>query len=277
MLALLEKALVPLWRSVRNMVGMGVVDLVDDSVGVQRVQAIVAAGDTRASADRAQNYGFTSNPLSGATGIWVAVRGNRNHPVFLAFDDARYRKKNLASGEVAIYHHEGDFVHLKNGRVIEINSGSKIKLVSADTIEETATTKITQAAPEIDRTATTKIVDTAPEIDLVASTKVRVDSPLQELTGSQTVAGNQTVTGTQTVTGAIAANGGITVTAAGGGAGVVTVSGAGQVKINGTKVLGQQQAAIADTSVGGSAADPVARGAVNSILAAMRTHGLIAP
>lgn len=47
------------------------------------------------------------------------------------------------------------------------------------------------------------------------------------------------------------------------------------VKINSTKVLGAQQGAVADSS-GGAVVDAEARTAINSLLAACRTHGLIA-
>lgn len=48
-----------------------------------------------------------------------------------------------------------------------------------------------------------------------------------------------------------------------------------QVSIDGRKVVGQQQPAIADAS-GGAIVDAETRGAVAAILAALRSHGLIA-
>jgi hypothetical protein len=46
--------------------------------------------------------------------------------------------------------------------------------------------------------------------------------------------------------------------------------------VAGTRVVGAQQAAIADVAETGSAEDGAARAAINDILAALRTHGLIA-
>lgn len=48
-----------------------------------------------------------------------------------------------------------------------------------------------------------------------------------------------------------------------------------ELRVNGTKVVGVQQAAISDPS-GGSTTDTQSRTAITSILAALRAHGLIA-
>jgi hypothetical protein len=51
----------------------------------------------------------------------------------------------------------------------------------------------------------------------------------------------------------------------------------GVYKKGGLQVVGAQQAAIVDVSVAGSAQDADARTKINSVLAALRAHGLIAP
>lgn len=65
-----------------------------------------------------QHYGFSSAPLAGAE---VIVIGEGNHIVIVAEDDRRYRV-GVEGGEVAIYSHEGDKIHLKQGRVVEIET-----------------------------------------------------------------------------------------------------------------------------------------------------------
>jgi hypothetical protein len=50
---------------------------------------------------------------------------------------------------------------------------------------------------------------------------------------------------------------------------------AGAYQVDGTQVVGARQPAIADIAETGSAEDATARAAVNDILAALRTHGLI--
>lgn len=65
------------------------------------------------------HYGFTSGPLAGAEYIAIPLGGNSNHVVVIASEDARYRL-SVKDGEVAMYSDEGDHVHLKRGRVIEV-------------------------------------------------------------------------------------------------------------------------------------------------------------
>ncbi|SDA18121.1 phage baseplate assembly protein V [Pseudomonas sp. NFPP10] len=66
-----------------------------------------------------QYYGFSSAPLPGAEYIVIPVGGNSKHSVVVASEDGRYRLA-LKDGEVSLYTDEGDCVHMKRGRVIEI-------------------------------------------------------------------------------------------------------------------------------------------------------------
>lgn len=97
-----------------------------------------------------QHYGFASAPLAGAEYIAIPVGGNSKHTVVVASEDGRYRV-TLQDGEVALYTDEGDRVHLKRGRVVEV-------------VTETLLVK--------------------------AGTKVRFETPLIEATGGVKVDGN---------------------------------------------------------------------------------------
>lgn len=66
-----------------------------------------------------QHYGFSSAPLPGAEYLVIPVGGNSKHAIVAASEDGRYRI-GLQDGEVSIYTDEGDYVHLKRGRVVEI-------------------------------------------------------------------------------------------------------------------------------------------------------------
>ncbi|WP_300656121.1 phage baseplate assembly protein, partial [Pseudomonas sp.] len=59
-------------------------------------------------------------PHVGAEALVLAVGGHRAHSVVIACADRRYRLTTLEDGEVALYSDEGDKVHLKRGRVIEV-------------------------------------------------------------------------------------------------------------------------------------------------------------
>lgn len=99
-----------------------------------------------------QHYGFTSAPLPGAEYIALPVGGNSKHTVVVASEDGRYRI-TVQDGEVALYSDEGDRVHLKRGRVVEV-------------VTQTLLVK--------------------------AGDKVRFETPLLEVTGNITSAGDIT-------------------------------------------------------------------------------------
>lgn len=140
------------------MLARSVVRLIDDAKALQTLQVEALAGETRDRVERFQQYGFTAHPLAGAEAILLSLGGNRDHAVAIAVDDRRHRKNGLAPGEVALYTDEGDFIHFKRGRLIDVVAGTKVKV-------------------------------TAPDVEVVASTKVAITSPLTDVTGNLTVSG----------------------------------------------------------------------------------------
>lgn len=115
-------------------------------IGVQ-MQGL--AGET-VDGEQFQNYGFSSAPLPGAEYIVIPVGGNSKHSVVVASEDGRYRLQ-LKDGEVSLYTDEGDYVHMKRGRVIEV------------------------------------VTD---ELVFKVKNKVRFETPLVEMTGNEHVQGN---------------------------------------------------------------------------------------
>lgn len=97
-----------------------------------------------------QHYGFSSAPLPGAEYLVVPVGGNSKHAVVVASEDGRYRIQ-LKDGEVSLYTDEGDYVHMKRGRLIEV---------------------VTE------------------ELVFKVKNKVRFETPLVEVTGDEHVLGN---------------------------------------------------------------------------------------
>lgn len=148
----------PIFRRLRQIVTRGIVRLVDPAKLLQSLQVEAFAGETLDRVEHFEPYGFTSHPLTGAEVLLFSLSGRRSHNVAGIVTDRRYRKKNLAPGEVAFFTDEGDVIHFKRGRLIEITAGTKVKV-------------------------------TAPEVEVVASTKVTVTSPLVEMSGALNVAG----------------------------------------------------------------------------------------
>ncbi|PTU03743.1 baseplate assembly protein [Pseudomonas sp. HMWF031] len=110
------------------------------------VQMQGLAGET-VSGEMFQHYGFTSSPLPGAEYICIPVGGSSQHAVVVASEDGRYRL-TLDKGEVALYTDEGDKVHLKRGRVIEVET---------DTLIVKATTKVSFQTPLLETSGTVTI------------------------------------------------------------------------------------------------------------------------
>ncbi|EGH25839.1 Phage baseplate assembly protein V, partial [Pseudomonas amygdali pv. mori str. 301020] len=111
------------------------------------------AGEVKDDMEHFEPYGFTSNPLAGAEGIAAFIGGDRSHGLLLVVADRRYRLKGLESGEVAIYTDEGDKIHLKRGKVIDIETDTlNIKAavaVNFDTPQITQTGKIVSKGDQL--------------------------------------------------------------------------------------------------------------------------------
>ncbi len=124
----ISKMIAPLKRRIYLMLGRAVLRAVQDDTIHQYVQISALAGETKDKVERIQEYGFTSNPHSGAQVVFINFAGSREHPAVIAIDDPRYRKNNLATGEVAIYTDEGDFIHLKRGGIVEVKATTKLRI-----------------------------------------------------------------------------------------------------------------------------------------------------
>lgn len=182
------RLLAPVWRRLRLIVSRGVVRLSDDGRKLQVVQLDLLAGET-AAMERFQQYGFTCRPLDGAEAIALAVGGSRGHLVAIAVDDRRYRMNNLKNGEVALYTDEGDYIHMKRGRIVKVNVGQDLEVVVGNDANVTA-------GGSVNVDAATKIAATAPEItgqcdtaEVNASASVTLTTPQVTITGALTVQG----------------------------------------------------------------------------------------
>ncbi len=125
---------------------------------IQRVSATVWGDGSMDDREFMQHYGYTSRPKPGAEVIFIR---QGNSITAIASDDRRYRLA-IEEGEVALYTDEGDRIHLKRGRIIEIIGGEKI----------VANTKVAEV------NATTSATVTSPTVTVVASAKVTLQTPL---------------------------------------------------------------------------------------------------
>lgn len=122
MLDAIERMTAGARQRVSLMVGRCILRAINDTKGVQLVQAQLMADELHGDMERIQQYGFTGVPLPGAEGVAVFVGGNRDHGLIIAVEDRRYRLKGLAGGEVAMYTDEGDYIKLARGNKIEFKT-----------------------------------------------------------------------------------------------------------------------------------------------------------
>ena len=120
-------------QRVRNMLGRGIVRLVNDAKKAQELQVELLADEAQDGVERFQNYGFTSVPLEGAEALVAFVGGLRSHGIALAVEDRRYRMQGLKSGEVAIYDDRGQMMILKRDG-ISIASPDKVTITAPSVI-----------------------------------------------------------------------------------------------------------------------------------------------
>jgi phage baseplate assembly protein V len=136
-----------------NMILRCIVDSVDDTQKMQLVKILLPGGGVK-NVERAQQYGFWSNPPKGAEGVVCFFGGDQDHAIILAVDDRRYNITGKETGEVVIGTDEGDKIHFKRGNKIEITcSGTvtvncdAIKLGGASGTKKLATEDILNAIP----------------------------------------------------------------------------------------------------------------------------------
>lgn len=121
-----KRAMQPLKDRVLLMVGRAIITAVKDDKAIQQFQLKALAEESFDKVEHYQQFGFTSNPPPGTEAIILSLGGNRENMVAIATDNRELRKKNLALGEMAIYTHDGTYIHLKTGGEVEIKTATKV-------------------------------------------------------------------------------------------------------------------------------------------------------
>lgn len=118
--------------NLKNLLSRGVVVLVNAASKMQGMQVKLLANEVKDGMEHFEAYGFTSNPKPGAEVLAAFFGGDRSHGVIFCAGDRRFRLQGMESGEVAIYTDEGDKIHLKRNRVIEVETVTfKVKATEA--------------------------------------------------------------------------------------------------------------------------------------------------
>jgi phage gp45-like len=119
-----------LYRRVMMMLAPVKITATDDTGPVHRVQVRAMAPEQIDNVAVLQLYGLSSHAMVGSDAMALFVSGDRSNAVIVATGNQAARMRNLKSGEVALYTDEGDFVKLSRGRIIEVNCGTKVRLVT---------------------------------------------------------------------------------------------------------------------------------------------------
>lgn len=134
------------------------------------------SGETFTNREYFQHYGFTSRPLADAE---VIIIKEGNHYVAIASDDRRYRLA-VENGEVALYTDEGDKIHMKRNRKIEIVGGEEVD-ITTKVAKVAASVSADITSPVATVNASTSCTITSPAVTVNASTSCTVNSPSVKL------------------------------------------------------------------------------------------------
>lgn len=116
-----------LLRRLRGLIDRTVLSRVNYRGRVRLLQVSSRADTALDGVEHLEPYGFTSHPLPGAEALVANLGGNSGRAIVILVNDRRHRIV-IAAGETAIYHHDGDVVHIKNGGEIHVKAASKVFL-----------------------------------------------------------------------------------------------------------------------------------------------------
>lgn len=97
-----------------------VIDRVTTGKGVKKVSGEGLSREPVEDVELFQHYGFCSCPPGGTMAVVVPLGGVSSHAMIVATEHAAFGV-DLATGESAMYHKEGHFVHMKNGRIVQVD------------------------------------------------------------------------------------------------------------------------------------------------------------
>ena len=109
-------------NGIANFLARGVVALGNSASKLQSLQLRLLAGEVKDNMEHLEPYGFTACPKAGAEALAGFIGGDRSHGVVIVVADRRFRLQGLKPGEVALYTDEGDRLHFKRGRVLDIET-----------------------------------------------------------------------------------------------------------------------------------------------------------
>ena len=127
-------AMARLKRAIQALAGRGRVTTSDDSGNAQLVQVNLGPLELRDNTPRLAEFGFTSRPPVGADAVLVFIGGDRSNGVVIATGNAKYRMRELATGEVAIHDNIGQSVYLTANGIVVDGGGNPLTITNTPKI-----------------------------------------------------------------------------------------------------------------------------------------------
>lgn len=168
---IIRQMVTPLKNRVLLTIGRGILLASKDDKFIQQLQVSLLADEVKDQVESMAHFGFTSRPPKGSDVVMVSVGANREHGIIIATEHREYRFKDLGEGEAALYSQDGDFVHLKNGNAIDVQTG---------TLNIQADTQVNITSPQVNITASAGVEMTTPEVK--ASAKVTASGDIESTT-----------------------------------------------------------------------------------------------
>lgn len=100
----------------------------DLSKRLQRMQLRGLAGELLEDIEHFQQFGFTSAPPEGSELVVIPIGGKTSQCIVVACENGRYRFRLQQPGEAALYNKDGDYVWIRDGRIVEIKAQQKVKV-----------------------------------------------------------------------------------------------------------------------------------------------------
>ncbi len=109
----------------------------DDSKAQQLISHYGLMGEQHTQVYRPQNFGFSSRPPKGSTGMVLSLGGERSRSLFFGGEHDDYRPTGLNEGEGKLYDSSGNLIYMNTGQ------GISVKAAAGNTIIQTEQGTIT--------------------------------------------------------------------------------------------------------------------------------------
>lgn len=119
-------------QNLRNLITIGVAKLFYPQGGMQQVKVKIREGEMRDQLEHAQPYGFAHLPHADSETINLFPAGDKGFGLVICVHNRRYRMQLNDEGDVAIYDHEGQTVHLKRDGIL-LKSSKQVTVDSPNT------------------------------------------------------------------------------------------------------------------------------------------------